>query len=411
MRFLRRWFRRGLRFFFDWLRWWWRHPAVRRAVTLVAAVFIVATTVYAVIRVPLYQDQHWGSGLSPLERATLVNEFRRTLAQIIGGVFVLVGLYFAWKRIEVSREDQITERFSRAIEHLGSDKLDVRLGGIYALERIARDSKRDHWTVMEVLSAFVRERARWRPSAEPFGAKEQADAKPTLIVRADLLRPNVDIQAAMAVIGRRRWWKTETERLDLHNVDLTHISLENAHLERAEFLGACLEGARLEGAHLEEAALSRAYFGKASLRHAHLEGACLCRANLAEAALSEARLELGDLRGAHLTEANLQGAHLERARLADANLEWAALGHARLEGTDLTRAQLQHADLRGVDLRRVTGVTREQLAQAITDETMLLPDYLPKLEAPAQPPVQPPAPAGNDADRPTEAEPSKEPES
>jgi hypothetical protein len=59
--------------------------------------------------------------------------------------------------LQVAEQGQLTERYTKAIEQLGSDKLDVRLGGIYALERIAADSERDHPTVVEVLSAFVRE--------------------------------------------------------------------------------------------------------------------------------------------------------------------------------------------------------------------------------------------------------------
>jgi hypothetical protein len=41
----------------------------------------------------------------------------------------------------------------------------VRIGGIYALERIARDSAKDHPTVMEVLNAFIRDHSRepWPP--------------------------------------------------------------------------------------------------------------------------------------------------------------------------------------------------------------------------------------------------------
>src|SRR5829696_7633641 len=61
------------------------------------------------------------------------------------------------RTFEVAEQGHITERYTKAIEQLGSDKLDVRLGGIYALERIAVDSERDHPTVVEVLSAFVRE--------------------------------------------------------------------------------------------------------------------------------------------------------------------------------------------------------------------------------------------------------------
>src|SRR5215469_1940725 len=50
-----------------------------------------------------------------------------------------------------ARGGQIADLYSRAIEQLGSDKLEVRIGGIYALERVARDSAADHPTVMEVL--------------------------------------------------------------------------------------------------------------------------------------------------------------------------------------------------------------------------------------------------------------------
>ncbi len=68
----------------------------------------------------------------------------------------------------------MTDRYTKAIEQLGSDKLDVRIGGIYALERIARDSAKDHPTVMEVLTAFIREHSRepWPPP--DAGSQEQA---------------------------------------------------------------------------------------------------------------------------------------------------------------------------------------------------------------------------------------------
>jgi hypothetical protein len=46
---------------------------------------------------------------------------------------------------------------TKAIEQLGSGRLDVRIGGIYAVERTAHDSLRDHLAVLEVLAAFIRE--------------------------------------------------------------------------------------------------------------------------------------------------------------------------------------------------------------------------------------------------------------
>jgi hypothetical protein len=59
---------------------------------------------------------------------------------------------------ERDREADQRERYAKAIDQLGAgdDKVDVRLGGIYSLQRIAPDSDRDLPTVVDVLCAFVR---------------------------------------------------------------------------------------------------------------------------------------------------------------------------------------------------------------------------------------------------------------
>jgi hypothetical protein len=62
--------------------------------------------------------------------------------------------------LEVTREAQFADRYSRALEQIGSDNIDVRIGGIHALESTAITSPRHHPTVMEVLTAFVREHSR-----------------------------------------------------------------------------------------------------------------------------------------------------------------------------------------------------------------------------------------------------------
>ena len=86
------------------------------------------------------------------------------------GALVYTGRNFTLSRrtFELTEQGQVTDRYTKAIEQLGSDKLDVRIGGIYALERVARDSARDHPTIMEVLAAFIREHSheQW-PLAKP----------------------------------------------------------------------------------------------------------------------------------------------------------------------------------------------------------------------------------------------------
>src|SRR5207244_1376434 len=93
------------------------------------------------------------------DRLDLESKARQTLAQILGGAALLVGLFFTSQTLRTTQEGQITYRFTKAITQLGDTNRAVRLGGIYALERITIDSESDHRAVMEVLTAFVREKA------------------------------------------------------------------------------------------------------------------------------------------------------------------------------------------------------------------------------------------------------------
>ena len=214
------------------------------AATVGIALLIVA--ILALWKIPLWQIPE--QGLTVKERLELQDKARGTLAQIFGGLVVLGGLYLtwrsvaaAWKNVQVNAEGQITERFTRAIEQLGSDKLAIRLGGIYALERIARDSPKDHWPIMEVLTAYVREHAPWKDTPQPQEGITPELEEPTLegSVQPETLQPEpkpaADIQAILTVLGRRRRWygQGENQPLDLRKTDLAGADLPDAHLERA----------------------------------------------------------------------------------------------------------------------------------------------------------------------------------
>jgi hypothetical protein len=98
---------------------------------------------------------------------TVQNNVRTTLLQGFAALLILtgaaVGAAVTLRQVRTTREGQITDRYTRAVDQLGSQHLDVRLGGIYALERIARDSPPDRPTIEEVLTAYVRGHAPWPP--------------------------------------------------------------------------------------------------------------------------------------------------------------------------------------------------------------------------------------------------------
>ena len=248
--------------------------------------------------------------LTPKERFDVENEARKTIAQIVAGSAVLVGLYFTWGTLDLNREGQITDRFTKAISQLGEagpEKLAMRLGGIYALERIARDSKKDHWSIMEVLTAYVRETAPWPPKeAQPSKGNQFPREEPPTTQEQPPAKPATDIQAILTVLGRRThtYGNGETLRLHLVRTDLRGASLWEAKLQGARFWGAQLQGADLTGVQLQGADLTGAQLQAVSLLGAQLRGA----------KLRGARLEWAEFWGAQLQEADLTGAHLNGAK-------------------------------------------------------------------------------------------------
>jgi len=219
------------------------------------------------------------------------------VTQVLTPLILLVGVVAAFRRIKAAEDQaraalrqahtaehgQITERFTRAIQQLGNEEsLAIRLGGIYALERIANDSKEDYWPVIEVLCAYLRE-----SKEAPAEDDEKRPVYPT------------DLQAILTVLSRRK-----------RQLDKGAIDLSKANLRGANFFQANLSGARLFGSNLSQA----------SLIGANLSGADLTCANLSEASLHMADLSKADFLGADLKGAkvglltDLRGTKLKVAR-------------------------------------------------------------------------------------------------
>jgi Pentapeptide repeats (8 copies) len=154
-----------------------------------------------------------------------------------------------------NREVDERERYAKAIDHLGAgdDKVDVRLGGIYTLQRIAQDSDRDLPTVVDVLCAFVR----------VHGQGPEDDSDEAL----ESHRPPPDVQAALTVIRRvHRAYKSHIDlRIDLQGAHLERVDLSTAYLAGADLTNADLSGADLVGAEMNGATLSGANLTNAEL--------------------------------------------------------------------------------------------------------------------------------------------------
>ncbi|WP_373313489.1 pentapeptide repeat-containing protein [Streptomyces capitiformicae] len=285
-----------------------------------------------------------GASVAAQDRLKAVNDVRTTLLQAIGGLVLLFGAYATWRQLRVSQdglratqEGYVTDRFSRAVDQLGSDNLDVRIGGLHALWRIAEHSARDREAVISIQAAYLRTHLPW-PPADPDASTADThinDVAP-LEVRA------ADAQVALTGLGvvlqnpRQQSW-VNLSVTDLRRADCDGLWLHEVNLDRS-----CMEAAGLYHANLTQASLV-----SVNLRHADLTTAILRRARLALADLRGAKLVETDLRDADFTGADLREANLRKADARGAVLHRADLRMADLRGTDLTTADLTEARLTG----------------------------------------------------------------
>lgn len=318
--------------------------------------------------------------------AALVTGLRTALVACVAALGAGVAILYTARTYRLTRRGQVTDRFTKALERLGSEKLYVRIGGILALEQIVQDAPEQATDAARVLNAFLRDSApRARKGEATDGEPGSEESEPQAPLPDE---PAADIQVALTALTRResRTHVDRRERLDLRGLHLAGVDLTGADLTEA-----VLDGATLNGANLYKSALRNASLVGAALKWANLYGATFTRANLREATLNSAVLAgtkftnadlyaatfVGaSLTQADFTHANLASADLTGTQMTKVTLTHADLRSAKLDGADLGKATLTRAQLGGADLGHARGLTTSQLAVAVTDSKTILPPHL-----------------------------------
>ena len=354
------------------------------------------------------------------------------IAALLGAPFLIWGTIIKQRTWETQKEGHITDRISKAVEQLGAEKtvkkltqdgqtvettepnIEVRIGGLLSLERIAQDSiaydkGRDHVRVMEILCAYVREnsmardpqvslRERYENSTIPTGPNDPPLTDQQFMERhgiplSDDLEDHIgieslrhwaltlpklrtDVQQALDIIGRRdadqrrieaRWgkdaspdaeWVFDHEpppipiRYHVSPPEGAEMASHNKKLDAWKTLIEGYRGYRLDltGANLQAADLKGANLSGAKLGDAKLDGADLRDARMEGADLSFAQMVYAGLQNARLSGADLTRARLEGARLLRSRMECAGLHQARMEGADLMITRMDGADFEGAKL-------------------------------------------------------------
>ena len=240
-----------------------------------------ATALLIMIGIPTAQDVfgNWNN-IEKKERAQAGVTLLQTIATSIGGIAVFWNIVLARRQMaiahrqtelaqdqmEIMREQIINERFSKAVEQLGHNQLAVRVGAIYALARLAKDSPRDHWTIMEMLAFFLREQC---PCPEGSTCRRHPSSVPK------------DIQAAILVLGQRNV-EQDPEKSHLHLIhnDLRGVSFAEGDFRNVYFYESNLSDANFYGANLQGANFWKADLSYSNLKGCQLDGAILSKTSL-----------------------------------------------------------------------------------------------------------------------------------
>jgi uncharacterized protein YjbI with pentapeptide repeats len=314
-------------------------------------------------------DANWEAAIAQLEweqkvsRRNFILELLRimitslsTTATIFGGIILFLNFSQGENRL-------ITERYTRSIEQLGNASETIRIGGIYALERIANDSARDRWTIMEVLSSFIRGKQgiKGKDTSQTSPISTDAQAALTAIKRRNIIGEPEDKIIDLSLTNLR---EADLFKAKFNRVKLTSSILAQADLRQAQLIEANMMNVNLTGANLSGAKLDRAHLVQANLSNSNLSQARLSSVNLNKANFSGAFLDSISLDRASLAKTNFTEAVVINANLRDANFKGANLSRANFTGADLTRVDFSEANLNKTNFRQVKNLLPSQIIKA-----------------------------------------------
>jgi len=196
--------------------------SVRRTLVVLVGLALVLG-VLALWIMPALLTLHPSAGISTADRFKAQNDVRASCIAFLIVVGTGGTLWFTGWTYQLNRDGAVTERYTKAVGQLGDASSAVRVGGIYALERIGNDSDRDRGTILYVLGAFVRERSRT--------PRERDGVAPE------------DVLAGVRVAGRllrRSEVVFDLRGADLRNVDLSKLPRHRVRLDGADTTGAVL---------------------------------------------------------------------------------------------------------------------------------------------------------------------------
>jgi len=186
---------------------------------------------------------------------------------IVGGLLAIWRTSIATKNTNINDRNSFTEIFTKAVEQLGAGTptcpvIEIRLGGLYALEKLSKDNEEYFRPIIDILASYVRQNA---PNKGIFNDNDKT---------------RIDVQTALTIIGRRKLREEFAVLVDLSEVYLPYVDLKNGNFNFASFFNSRMKGANLRGGLFMGANFNLCYMANSEFDSAALDGADIYHAYL-----------------------------------------------------------------------------------------------------------------------------------
>jgi uncharacterized protein YjbI with pentapeptide repeats len=271
---------------------------------------------------------------NPKDRIQSETQIFVTLGQILGGGFILTGLYFTGKSYVLARRGQFAERLGVAIEGLGDNALQRRLGSIISLGAMINDERGNVSVIATVLCSFIRTATKDTDYQAAYCNSE----------------PRADVQAAISALAQARkrtaWWRWV--EIDLRSSTLSHTNFDTGDFRRALFQDCVLEGSSFFRCRLARANFSRARIDKSNFNQADLRGSVFFQSTSTSSTFRRANFVKANLSRAKLADCAFDGARLIDCTFAQSDLEGSTF-----RGSHIRRGEYHKVDAKVIDAMNI----------------------------------------------------------
>lgn len=258
------------------------------------------------------------------DRIILENSIYSALIQAISGAFFFVTAYFTYLNIRTSEKKHLSERFTKAVEQLGSGNTAIIIGGICTLEQIFLDSRTYEKVILSILAEFIK-------FSSPNIKGNNSSIKP-------------EVQSAVSTLARCLQLSTT------HSSKEYIINLDNVNLKNSDLKGFNLSAVSLNDSDLSYASLKMTILNGASLENINFTASDLSYSKLNNCFISGGNFSSAILDHAELNSLNQINQTIDKVSFRDASLDHTCLNNSILINADFVRAKLSHSKIRNSNL-------------------------------------------------------------